>query len=137
MIKRTGLVLYPVTLSLLWTSLVLYIYLALWKWKLLSHDRLFVTTWTIQSMEFSRPEYWSWWPFPFPRDLPNPGIKPRSPSLQVDSLPAEPKGSPRILEWTAYPFSNRSSWPRNRTRVSCIAGRFFTSWAIMEAHLSL
>ena len=43
------------------------------------------------------------------------------------------KGSPRILERVAYPFSSRSSQPRNRTRVSCIAGRFFTNWAIMEA----
>ena len=40
------------------------------------------------------------------------------------------KGSPRILEWVAYPFSSGSSWPRNRTRVSCIAGGFFTNWAI-------
>ena len=39
------------------------------------------------------------------------------------------QGSPRILEWVAYPFSRESSWPRNRTGVSCIAGRFFTSWA--------
>ena len=45
-----------------------------------------------------------------------------------------PKGSPRILEWVAYPFSSGSSWPRNRTRVSCIAGRFFTNWAIREAY---
>ena len=37
------------------------------------------------------------------------------------------KGSPRILEWVAYPFSSRSSQPRNWTRVSCIAGRFFTN----------
>ena len=36
-------------------------------------------------------------------------------------------GSPRILEWVAFPFSSRSSQPRNQTRVSCIAGRFFTS----------
>ena len=43
------------------------------------------------------------------------------------------KGSPRILEWVAYPFSSRSSWPRNRTGVSCISGRFFTNWAIREA----
>ena len=33
--------------------------------------------------------------FPSPRDLPNPGIKPRSPALQVDSLPAEPPGKPK------------------------------------------
>ena len=42
------------------------------------------------------------------------------------------KGSPRILEWVAYPFSSGSSWPRNWTGVSCIAGRFFTNWAIRE-----
>ena len=39
----------------------------------------------------------------------------------------------RILEWLAFPFSRGSSWPRNRTRVSCIAGGFFTNWAIREA----
>ena len=37
------------------------------------------------------------------------------------------QGSPRILEWVAYPFSSISSQHRNWTRVSCIAGRFFTS----------
>ena len=42
------------------------------------------------------------------------------------------KGSPRILERVAYPFSRGSSWPRNRTRVSCIAGIFFTDWVIRE-----
>ena len=45
-------------------------------------------------MEFSRPEYWSGQLFPSPGDLPNPGIKPRSPALQVDSLPAELQGKP-------------------------------------------
>ena len=42
------------------------------------------------------------------------------------------KGSPRIMEWVAYPFSSGSSWPRNQTGVSWIAGRFFTSWTIRE-----
>ena len=46
-------------------------------------------------MGFSKPEYWSGWPFPFPGNLPNPGIKPRFPALQVDSLPAEPQGKPK------------------------------------------
>ena len=46
-------------------------------------------------MEFSRPEYWSGWPFPSPGDLPNPGIEPMSPALQVDSLPAESQGKPK------------------------------------------
>ena len=43
------------------------------------------------------------------------------------------KGSPRILEWVAYPFSSGSSRPRNWTRVSYIAGGFFTNWAMREA----
>ena len=75
-------------------------------------------------------EYWSGQPFPSPGDLPNPGIKPRSPTLQVDLLPAEPQGSPRILEWVAYPFPSGSSRPRNQTGVSCTVGRFLTNWAI-------
>jgi len=45
-------------------------------------------------VEFSRPEYWSGYPFPSPGDLPNPGIEPRSLALQADSLPAEPQGKP-------------------------------------------
>ena len=52
----------------------------------------------IQSMEFSRPEHWSGQPFPSPRDLPKPGIKPRSPAWQADSLPAEPPGKPKNTE---------------------------------------
>ena len=47
------------------------------------------------------------------------------------------KGSPRILEWVVYPFSSGSSWPRNWTRVCCIADGFFTNLAIMEAPLAL
>ena len=54
----------------------------------------FATPWIIQSMDFSRPEYWSGEPFPSPGDLPNPGIEPRSPALQADSLPSEPPGKP-------------------------------------------
>ena len=46
------------------------------------------------SMRFSRQEYWSGLPCPPPGDLPNPGIKPRSPILWADSLPSEPTGKP-------------------------------------------
>ena len=46
-------------------------------------------------MEFSRQEYWSGLSVPSPEDLPNPGIEPRSPALQADSLPAEPPGKPK------------------------------------------
>ena len=47
-------------------------------------------------MRFSRQEYWSGLPCPPPGDLPNPKIEPRSPALQVDSLPAEPQGKPIV-----------------------------------------
>ena len=40
---------------------------------------------------------------------------------------------PRILEWVAFPFSGGSSQPRNWTSISCVAGKFFTNWAIREA----
>ena len=53
------------------------------------------------SMEFSRPELWSGLPFPSPGDLPNPGIEPRSPALQADSLQAEPLGKPTFLLTTS------------------------------------
>ena len=69
------------------------------KEKSLSRVQLFVIPWTIdyqdpQSMEFSRPEYWSGLPFPSPVDLPNPGIKPGSPALQADALLSESPGKP-------------------------------------------
>ena len=48
-----------------------------------------------------------------------------NPTLQEDSLPAEPQGKPKKVEWVAYSFSSRSFQPRNQTRVSCITGRFF------------
>ena len=60
-----------------------------------SRLRLFATPQTIPSTEFSRPEYWSVQPFPSPGNFPNPGIEPRSSTLQVDSLPAEPQGKPK------------------------------------------
>ena len=65
------------------------------KWKSLSRVRLFSTPRTVQSMEFSRPEYWSGLPCPAPGDLPNPGVNLRSPTLQADSLPTEPQGKPK------------------------------------------
>ena len=45
------------------------------------------------------------------------------------------KESPGILEWVACPFSSGSSQPRNWPRISCIAGGFFTNWAIREAQM--
>ena len=85
--------------------------------KLLSHVRLFAIPWTVAyqappSMGFSRQEYWSGLPFPSPGDLPSPGIKPRSPSLQADALPSELPGKPYICIYVAiyvciYIYSNK------------------------------
>ena len=66
--------------------------------KSLSRVQLFGTPWTVAhqappSMGFSRREYWSGLPSPSPGELPNPGIKPRSPILQADALPSEPPGT--------------------------------------------
>ena len=47
------------------------------------------------------------------------------------------KGSPRTLEWVAYPFSSGSTQPRNQTGVSCIAGGFFTDWTIRKVYIYL
>ena len=70
---------------------------------LLSCVRLFVIPWTAvyqasPSIKYSRQQYWSGLPFLSPGDLPNPGIKPRSPALQADCLPAEPQGTPTVYQ---------------------------------------
>ena len=70
-------------------------------------DQSCPTLYDPKSIEFSRPEYWNGQPFPSPGDLPNPGIEPRSPTLQEDSLPAKPQGKPKnagvgslsLLQW--------------------------------------
>ena len=54
-------------------------------------------------MEFSRQEYWSGWSFPSPGDLPGPGMEPRSPALQADSLPFE---LPVIFMLLHFPLIN-------------------------------
>ena len=71
------------------------------KVKSLSRVRLFATPWTVDyqappSMGLSRQEYWSGLPFPSPGDLPDPGIKPRSPAFQADALTSEPPGKLKL-----------------------------------------
>ena len=78
--------------------------------------------------------YWNGYPFPSPGGLPTQGSNPGLPHRRQIIYQLSHKGSPRIMEWVAYPFSSGSSQLRNRTGVSCIAGRFFTSWATREAH---
>ena len=65
-----------------------------------SRVRLFVTLWTVVcqtllSMGFPRQEYWSGLSFPFPGNLPDPGIESTSPAWQADSLPLSHLGSPK------------------------------------------
>ena len=62
----------------------------------------------------------------FPTQGSNPGL----PQCRQILYQLSHKGSPRMLEWIAYPFSSGSSRPGNWTRVSCIAGRLFTNWAM-------
>ena len=59
----------------------------------------------------------------FPTQGSNPGL----PHCRQILYQLSHQGSPEILEWVAYPFSRGSSRPRNRTGISCIAGRSFTS----------
>ena len=100
-----------------------------WKWKVkvksLSHVRPSATPWTAAfqappSMGFSRQEYWS-------------GVPPMDCSLPGFSIHGIFQA--RVLEWIAISFSRGSSWPRNWTGVSCIAGTHFTLWATREASL--
>ena len=77
--------------------------------KSLSHVQLFATLWTVAyqavpSMGFSRQEYWSGLPFPSPGDLPDPGIKPRSPALEADALTSEPPGKDHLSRDLAKPL---------------------------------
>ena len=64
-----------------------------WKWELLSHVQLFATPWTVHGILQAR--ILEWVAFPFFRGSPTSGIEPRSPTLQADSLPAEPQGKPK------------------------------------------
>ena len=95
-----------------------------WKWKSLSHIWLFATPWNspgqntgVGSLSVLQGIF------------PTQGSNPDLPHCRWILYQLSHQGSPRILEWVAYLFSSRSSWPRNWTGVSWIAGSFFTSWA--------
>ena len=105
-------------------------------WRENESYQLFATPWTIQSRNspgrntgvgcsiFS----------PLQGIFPTQGSNPGLPHCRWILYQWSHQGSTRILEWVPYPFSSGSSQPRNRTRVSHIAGGFFTNWAIREAH---
>ena len=116
-----------------WEFLHLYSMKMKWKWKSLSRVQLFATRglcspWNSPGQNtgvgsHSLPQGI------FPAQGSNPGLLHWRQILYQLSH----QGSPKILEWVAYPFSSGSSLPRSWTGVSCIAGRFFTSWATKEA----
>ena len=95
--------------------------------KSLSHTRLLATPWTAAhqvplSMRLSRQGYWSGSPFSSPGDLPNPGIEPRSPVLQADSLLTELQGKPHtVLQSKAKCLlqgnePRKEDWPKQGTK---------------------
>ena len=100
----------------------------------------------VQSMEFSRPEYWSGQPFPSPGDLPNPGMEPRSPTLQADALPAGPQTSlvaqlvkdlPAMWEPGFNPWVGTILWRRERLPTPVfLPGEFhglYSPWGCKES----
>ena len=97
-----------------------------------------VIIWTVQSMEISRPEYWSGQPFPSPGDLPNPEVKLRSPSLQADFLPAEPQGKPRIQYHTSEIILG-GTWTQRKIHISGSQTQLsiVIIWALLNYNKSL
>ena len=96
----------------------------------LSRVRLFATPWTVAhqappSMGFSRQEYWSGLPFPFPGDLPDPGIEPRSTALQEDALTSEPPG-----EWDPKTYFLFSKIHLNQILSNQVHSMYLWPWIL-------
>ena len=82
-----------------------------------------LTPWTVAhqaplSMGFSRQEYWSELPFASPGAFPDPGIKPRSPALQADSLPTVLQGKPLSMYTTSFLIARNFLIPSILTSIS-------------------
>ena len=106
--------------------------------------QLFATLWTVahqapMSMGFSRQEYWNGLPCPPPGDLSNPGTKPASPTLQVDSLPTEPPGKPpswgeqEPLSFIRWEWKSRfPMWSTDTTRAGVMGVGKATHYCLAE-----
>ena len=101
--------------------------------KSLNHILLFVTSWTYSPWNYPGQNTGVGSPSLLQGIFPTQGSNPGHPHCRRILYQLSHKGSPRKLEWVAYMFSSRSSRPRSWTRVSRIAGGFFTNWAIREA----
>ena len=88
------------------------------EWKSLSRVWLFATPWPIQSIEFSRPEYWSGLPFPFFRGSSQPRDRTQVSCIAGNSLPAEPQGKPKN---TGFISTYLLGWERQPIPVFCTA----------------
>ena len=104
---------------------------------LLSRVWLFVTSWTVAcqallSMGFSRQNTGVGCHALLQGIFPTQGSNPGLLHCRQILYHLSHQGCPRILEWGAYLFSSGSSWPRNQSMVSCIAGGFLTIWATRE-----
>ena len=102
------------------------------KWKSLSCVWFFVISWTVAlqaplSMEFSRQEYWSGLPFPFPGGLPDPGIEPGPLAFQADSLPSEPQGKSNEVNWDIN-ISGENAFRLSAWHTSSIAHYSHPQW---------
>ena len=105
------------------------------KWKSLSRVWLFVTPWAEIKTSWNSPGQKTGVcsHFLLQGIFPTQGLNPGRLHCRQILYQLSHQGSPRILECVAYLFSSESSQPRNQTGVSCIVGRFFTSWATREA----
>ena len=108
------------------------------KWKKsLSRVRLFVTPWNTSAWK-SPGQNTGAGSLPLLQGIfPTQGWNLGLPCCRRNLYQLSHKGSPRILEWVAYPFSSGSSRLRNQTGVSCIAGGFFINWATREAQFGV
>ena len=103
------------------------------QWKLLSHVLLFATPWNRHTVHGILQPDTGVGSLPLLQEIfPTEGWIPGLPHCRQFIYQLSLKGIPRLLEWVAYPFSSTSSQSRNWTRVSWIAGGFFTNWVIRE-----
>ena len=74
-------------------------------------------------MGFSKQEHWSGLPFPSPGDLPDPGIEPRSPTLQADALPSELPGKQKDLSGNTTTKCNVVFWVEFKNRKNTLKSK--------------
>ena len=124
-----------VVLCVCWSWIHPRIFEVKWKTTLLSCVWLFATPvdYTVHGILQAR--ILEWVVFPFSRVIfltqgSNPGL----PHWRWILYQLSHQGSPRILERVAFPFSRGSSWPRDWTRVSCIAGTVFAKYLLLTKH---